>query len=291
MVKASTANAGSIRGKNGQFGQFIGRFLIYAFLIVLALTCLIPFYSMIIDSTHGSIAISTSLQLLPGAHFMANYQRLMGIINIWQGFLHSLYIALFATSLTLYFSALAGYGFSKYAFKGKGVLFAFIISTMMIPGQLGIIGFFVLMERMHMLNTYWPMIVPAIASAFAIFFFRQMCSSSVPDELLDAARIDGAGELRIFHRIVLPLLAPALATMGIFTFIGNWNGFFLPLIVIFDDSKQTLPVMVALTKGQFATDYGAQYVGVVISVIPIVIVFAILSRRIIGGITVGALKG
>jgi multiple sugar transport system permease protein len=147
------------------------------------------------------------------------------------------------------------------------------------------------MNGFHWLNSYWPLIVPAIANAFLIFFFRQMSESSVPSELLDAARIDGAGELRIFHRIVLPLLTPALATMGIFTFIGNWNSFLLPLIIIFDDSKQTLPVMVMLTKGQFATDYGAQYVGVVMSVIPIIIVFSILSRRIISGITVGALKG
>ncbi|MDQ2741369.1 MAG: ABC transporter permease subunit, partial [Chloroflexota bacterium] len=129
------------------------------------------------------------------------------------------------------------------------------------------------------------------SSAFLIFFFRQICEASVPNELLDAARIDGAGELRIFHRIVLPLLTPGLATMGIFTFIAGWNSFLMPLIIIFDNSKQVLPVMVALTKGQFSTDYGAQYVGVVVSVVPILIVFAVLSRRIIGGITVGALKG
>lgn len=272
-------------------GQLLARTLIYLFLILLALTCLIPFYSMIIDATHSSIEISTGFQGLPGNQLGANYSRLIGIVNIWAGFLHSLLIAVAATALTLYFSAMAGYGFAKYSFRGRGFFFAFVLATMMIPGQLGIVGFFEEMNGMRLLNSYWPLIIPAIANAFVIFFFRQMCESSIPAELLDAARIDGAGELRIFHRIVLPLLTPALATMGIFTFIGNWNSFMLPLIIIFDDAKQTLPVMVMLTKGQFSTDYGAQYVGVVISVVPIIIVFAILSRKIIGGITVGALKG
>jgi multiple sugar transport system permease protein len=265
--------------------------IIYLFLITLALTCLIPFYSMIIDATHTSIEIANGFYVSPGAELANNYHRLIGLVDIWQGFLHSLYVATFSTVLTLYFSALAGYGFAKYEFRGKNFLFAFVLGTMMIPGQLGIIGFFHEMHRLNLLNTYWPLILPSIASAFTIFFFRQMCATSVPSELLDAARMDGAGEIMIFHRIVLPLLIPGLATMGIFTFIGSWNSFMLPLIVIFDNSKQVLPVMVALTKGQFSTDYGAQYVGVVISVIPILVVFAILSRRIIGGITVGALKG
>jgi len=272
-------------------GQLLTNVVVYLFLSLLALTCLIPFYSMIIDATHTSIEIATGFWASPGPYFVANYNRLIGLVNIWQGFLHSLYVATFSTVLSLYFSALAGYGFSKYSFKGKGFLFSFVLATMMIPGQLGIIGFFHLMNKMHLLNTYWPLILPSISSAFLIFFFRQICEASVPNELLDAARIDGAGELRIFHRIVLPLLTPGLATMGIFTFIAGWNSFLMPLIVIFDNSKQVLPVMVALTKGQFSTDYGAQYVGVVVSVIPILIVFAVLSRRIIGGITVGALKG
>lgn len=265
--------------------------VIYAVLLLLAFTCLIPFYSMIIDATHTSIEIANGVYVLPGTELMNNYHRLINIVNIWQGFVHSLLIATASTLLTLYFSALAGYGFSKFTFKAKGLLFAFLLGTMMIPGQLGIIGFFEEMNRFHLLNTYWPLILPSIASAFTIFFFRQICDASVPNELLDAARIDGAGEIRIFHRIVLPLLGPGLATMGIFTFIGSWNSFLMPLIIIFDNSKQVLPVMVALTKGQFSTDYGAQYVGVVISVVPVLVVFAVLSKKIIGGITVGALKG
>jgi multiple sugar transport system permease protein len=264
---------------------------IYALLIVLALLCLIPFYSMIIASTHDSNAISTQLLLLPSDQFTTNYDRLIAIVNIWWGFLHSLYITVTSVSLALYFSALAAYGFAKYSFRFRSFLFAFVLATMMIPGQLGIIGFFKFMGTLNLLNTYWPLILPSIANAFAIFFLRQVCDSSVPDELLEAARLDGASEVAIFHRMALPLLGPSIAALAIFLFISKWNSFLEPLIIIFNDQKQTLPVMVALTKGQFRTDYGAQYVGVVVSVIPIVMIFALASRRIISGVTVGALKG
>ncbi len=268
-----------------------GRLGIYAGLITLAAVCLLPFYSMIISSTHENNDISTKLLLLPGDSFPENYRRLIGTINIWRGFLQSLLVALSSTVLALYFSALAGYGFAKYPFRGRQYMFAFVLGTMMIPGQLGIIGFFKLMGNFNMLNTYWPLILPSIANAFAIFFLRQVSDSSVPNELLDSARIDGASELQIFHRLALPLLTPSLATLGIFLFISKWNSFLEPLIIIFDNEKQTLPVMVAMTQGQFATDYGAQYVGIVIAVIPIVIFFALASRRVISGITAGALKG
>jgi multiple sugar transport system permease protein len=264
--------------------------LIYAGLAALAAMCLLPFYSMIISSTHENNDISTRLLLLPGDAFPENYRRLIGTINIWRGFLQSLLIAASSTALALYFSALAGYGFAKYPFRGRRYMFVFVLATMMIPGQLGIIGFFKLMGTFHMLNTYWPLILPSIANAFAIFFLRQVCDSSVPNELLDSARIDGASEIQIFHRLALPLLTPSLATLGIFLFISKWNSFLEPLIIIFDNEKQTLPVMVAMTRGQFSTDYGAQYVGIVIAVIPIVIFFALASRRVISGITTGALK-
>jgi multiple sugar transport system permease protein len=271
--------------------RILGYGAIYCLLIGLVVICLIPFYSMLIASTHTSNEISTELLLLPSDQFKVNYDRLIEIVNIWWGFLHSLYITITSVVLALYFSALAAYGFSKYPFRFRGVLFAFVLGTMMIPGQLGIIGFFKFMGALDLLNTYWPLILPSIANAFAIFFLKQICDSTIPEELLEAARLDGAGEFAIFHRMVLPLLGPSIAALAIFLFISKWNSFLEPLIIIFTDEKQTLPVMVALTKGQFRTDYGAQYVGIVVSVIPIVLVFALASRRIISGVTVGALKG
>lgn len=284
------AHHGSYRAPS-KLQDLLTKGLIYALLLALALLCLIPFYSMLIASTHSSNAISTQLLLWPSDQFKANYDQLIAIVNIWRGFLHSLYITTTSVVLALYFSALAAYGFAKYPFRFRNILFGFVLATMMIPGQLGIIGFFKFMGTLDLLNTYWPLILPSIANAFAIFFLKQICDASVPDELLEAARLDGAGEFAIFHRMALPLLGPSIAALAIFLFISKWNSFLEPLIIIFNDEKQTLPVMVALTKGQFRTDYGAQYVGIVVSVIPIVVIFALASRRIISGVTVGALKG
>ncbi|WP_243647002.1 carbohydrate ABC transporter permease [Scopulibacillus darangshiensis] len=222
---------------------------------------------------------------------MDNYTRLVDTVPIWRGFLNSVFITFTSTALTLYFSALVGYGFSKFNFKGKDILFVCVLSTMMIPGQLGIIGLYKMMDIFHMLNTYFPIILPSISNAFGVFFMKQMVDSSVPAEILESGRIDGCGEVKIFHRLVLPLLTPAIATLGIFSFIGKWNEFLTPMILLFDNNLQPLPVMIASVKSQFATDFGAMYVGIVISVIPILIFFSIVSKKIISGITAGALKG
>lgn len=284
LGKSKTINERNIK-------KLLGKFVIYAFLIIVALTCLLPFYSMMITSSHANTDIARKLLLLPGTEFLNNYNRLIDTVPIWRGFFNSLFITVTSTILNLYFSALAGYGFSKFSFKGKNILFMAVLGTMMIPGQLGIIGFFKLMDTFNMLNTYWPIILPSISNAFGIFFMKQMCDSSVPTEILESGRIDGCGELKIFHRLVLPLLMPAVATLGIFSFIGKWNDFLTPMIILFDNELQPLPVMIASVKSQFSTDFGAMYVGIVISVIPILIFFSIVSKKIISGVTAGALKG
>nr|WP_239588114.1 carbohydrate ABC transporter permease [Gracilibacillus alcaliphilus] len=259
-------------------------------LIIAAGICLMPFYSMIITSSHANSEIARKLLLVPGDHFFDNYNRLVDVVPIWRGFLNSLFITIISTILGLYFSALSGYGFSKYQFKGNSLLFAAVLATMMVPGQLGIIGFFRLVNEMGMLNTYWPLILPSISNAFALFFFKQVADNTVPQAMLESGRIDGARELAIFHKIGLPLMAPSLATMGIFQFIGKWNEFLQPMILIFDTELQTLPVLIASVRSQFNVDYGAQYVGIVISIIPIMIVFAIFSKQIIGNVMAGAVK-
>ncbi|MFB5189128.1 carbohydrate ABC transporter permease [Alicyclobacillus fastidiosus] len=271
--------------------RMVGRVIVYAILIFLTMVCLLPFYSMIISATHSNSDIATKLLLLPGGQLLANYHRLMQTVNVWRGFGNSIVIAVSSTVLSLYFSALTAYGFAKYRFKGSKLLFGSVLASMMVPGQLGIIGFFQLMHGFHMLNTYWPLILPSIANAFGVFFLKQICDESITDELIEAARIDGASEVRIFHRLALPLLMPGMSALAIFFFIGNWNSFLNPLIILFDNNLQPLPVMIAMTQGSNFTDYGAQYVGVAISVVPIIIVFAILSKRIIGGLSVGSLKG
>ncbi|WP_218970488.1 carbohydrate ABC transporter permease [Metabacillus halosaccharovorans] len=264
--------------------------LIWIMLIISAVICLIPFYSMIITSTHANSEIARKLLMTPGDKFIENYKRLVEVVPIWRGFANSLFITLISTFIGLYFSAMSGYGFSKYQFKGNSFLFACVLGTMMVPGQLGIIGFFRLVNEMGLINTYWPIILPSISNAFALFFFKQVADNSVPKEIVEAARIDGSSEITIFHRIALPLMGPSLATLGIFLFIGKWNEFLQPMILLFDNKLQTLPVMIASVRSQFNVDYGAQYVGIVISIIPILIVFAIFSKQIIGNVMAGAVK-
>lgn len=246
---------------------------------------------MIISSTHSNAEIAKDFLLKPGDRLMDNYSRLIATVPIWRGLINSVFITVTSTALNLYFSTLVGYGFSRFTFKGNNMLFLFVLGTMMIPGQLGIIGLFKLMDIMHMLNTYWPIIIPSIANAFGVFLMKQMSDSTVPKEILESGRMDGCGEVKIFHRLVLPILTPAMATLGIISFIGKWNEFLNPMILLFDNKLQPLPVMIASVKSQFATDFGAMYVGIVISVVPILIIFSILSKKIISGVTEGAIKG
>ncbi|TJY43567.1 carbohydrate ABC transporter permease [Cohnella pontilimi] len=272
-------------------GNIFVRTICYLFLIAVAITCLLPFYSMIITSTHNNTDIAQKLLLAPGDQLAANYERLMHSVNIWRGLWNTAFVTVAATALNVYASAMVGYGFSKYNFRFKNVLFIGLLATMMIPGQLGIIGFYKLMESFHMLNTYWPLILPSISSAFGVFMIRQFVDSSVPTEILESGRVDGYGEVQIFHRIILPLMTPVLATYAIFSFIGKWNDFLTPMIILFDNNKQTLPVMIASLRSAFVSDFGAQYVGLVVSVVPILVFFSAMSKRIISGVSAGAVKG
>lgn len=274
-----------------QFDWFILKIIIYVVLIAIALTCLLPFYSMIITSTHTNSDIARKLLIVPGDQFLVNYHRLIETVNIWRGLGNTLFITITATLINVYFAALAGYGFSKYNFRYKGVLFMITLGTMMIPGQLGIIGFYKLMDVFHMLNTYYPLLLTSVYNAFAIFLVKQFADTSVPTEIIESGRIDGYGEMQLFHRIILPLMSPALATLAIFAFIGKWNDFLVPMIILFDADMQTLPVMIASVKSQFSSDFGAQYVGIVISVVPILVFFSFMSKRIINGVAAGAVKG
>ncbi|MCC3376417.1 carbohydrate ABC transporter permease [Cohnella sp. REN36] len=272
-------------------GLTVSRTFVYLFLAAVTFVCLVPFYSMMITSTHANADIASKLLLWPGAELANNYERLTEAVNIWRGFANTVFISVTATALNVYFAALAGYGFSKYRFRYRGGLFLFVLGTMMIPGQLGIIGFYKVMNMMNLLDTYWPLLLMSLYNAFGIFLMRQFADASIPDEIIESGRIDGCGELQIFHRLVLPLMGPAIATLAIFSFIGKWNDFLTPMIILFDNDKQTLPVMIASVKSQFSSDFGAQYVGIVISVVPLLVFFSVMSRKIISGVAAGAVKG
>jgi multiple sugar transport system permease protein len=265
--------------------------ILYVGMTVLAIACFIPFLMMLINATRSNEAILSGFTLVPGTSLLENYQTMMDYVNVWTGFKNSLFISVLVTLLTGYFSALTAYGFAFYKFKGKNFLFVFMLVMMMVPGQLGLIGFYELSKTMGILDTYIPLIVPAVASPFVVFFLRQYILTTLHPSLIEAARIDGAGEFKIFHIVALPIMMPAIATMSIFTFIGSWNNYIMPLVLIFSPEKYTLPVLMGFLKGsQVAQNLGSMYLGIAISVVPIMIAFLFFSKYIINSISAGAIK-
>ncbi|WP_433753545.1 carbohydrate ABC transporter permease [Paenibacillus amylolyticus] len=268
-----------------------GKIIIYLLLIGLAVLCIIPFYLMLIYSTHNNATIASTFTFLPGSFLVDNYMNMVSKINIWRGFANSIFIAGSSTVLSLYIGALTAYGFAKFKFKGRNWLFLFLLATMMVPGQLALIGVYRLFTTLGLLDSYAAIILPAAANAFNVFFIKQFMESSIPDEIIESARVDSAGEFRTFNQIVLPILGPAISALGIFTFIGSWNNFLTPLVLFFSLDKYPLPVLVALVQGYYGMDYGLLYLGVAISILPIIIVFSVFSKQIIGSVALGAVKG
>ncbi len=266
--------------------------IIYLCLSLLAAICFLPFLLMIVNATRSGVEITHSFTLIPSSHLKDNWEALFAYVNLFKGFRNSLLVAIPATILTAYFSSITAYAMAVYRFKGNAWLFKILVVFMMIPAQLSLIGFYNLCQKLHMVDSYLPLIIPAIASPGTVFFLRQYVQSTLSKALLEAARIDGAGELHIFHKIVLPIMAPGIATMSIGAFIGNWNNYLVPLILLNTPDKMTLPVMISTLNA--ATDLqknqGAIYLGVAISVVPIMIVFCFCSKYIISSITAGSVK-
>jgi multiple sugar transport system permease protein len=245
---------------------------------------------MIINSTHDSADIASKLLLLPGRYFKENYTRMMNSVKFWVGFKNSLIISISSTVLSAYFGALTAYGFSKYRFRYKNVFFWILLGSMMVPSQLGLIGFFKVCSAFKLIDKHIALIIPAIANANLVFFVKLYIDSTVPDSLIECARIDGCGEFAIFNRIALPIASPAIATMSIFTFITSWNSYLTPLVVLYNENNYTVPLMTAIAKGVYRTDFGAVYICIAMSMIPIMIMFAFCSKYIISGVTAGAIK-
>ncbi|MCD7956662.1 MAG: carbohydrate ABC transporter permease [Lachnospiraceae bacterium] len=267
--------------------------ILYAALILLAVTCLIPFLLMMVNATRSGSEIVSSFTLIPSTHLRENWEQVFSYFNLFKGMFNSVLVAVPATLLCAYFSSLTAYALAMYKFKGNKVLFMTILIFMMIPGQLSLIGFYNLCTSLHLVNSYIPLIIPAIASPGTVFFLRQYVLSTLPPELIEAARIDGANEIYSFHKIVIPIMSPGIATMSIGCFIGNWNSYLLPMIILNKNEKFTLPVMMATLKAStdINANQGAIYLAVAISVIPIIIVFCFCSKYIIGSISAGSVKG
>jgi multiple sugar transport system permease protein len=265
--------------------------IIYTLLVLMAIVCFIPFLMMLVNATRSNEAILSGFTLIPGSSIVENYTTMMEYVNIWSGFKNSLIISVLTTLLSGYFSALTAYGFAFYTFRGKNFLFVFMLVMMMVPGQLGLIGFYELSKNLGILDSFIPLIVPAIASPFVVFFLRQYIQTTLHPSLIEAARIDGASEFKIFHTVAIPIMMPAVATMSIFTFIGSWNNYIMPLVILFSPEKYTLPVLMGFLKGsQVAQNLGSMYLGIAISVVPIMIAFLFLSKYIVNSISAGSIK-
>ncbi len=273
-------------------GYKIKKGILYILLILLAATCMFPFWMMIVNATRSGNEIVTGFTLIPSTHLKENWEQVFQFFNLFKGMWNSLIVSVPATLLCAYFSMMTAYGLAFYKFKGNKVIFGAILAFMMIPGQLSLIGFYQLCTKMHLVNSYIPLILPAIAAPGTVFFLKQYTEASLSQSLIEAARIDGASELYSFHRIVIPVLSPAVATMGIMAFIGNWNNYLLPMIIINKNDKMTLPVMMATLKAStdINRNQGAIYLSVAISVVPILLVFAFFSKYIISSVSAGAVK-
>lgn len=272
------------------------RAIAYIVLIFLTVLCLIWFYILVINATRSHGELASGFTAIPSTHLIDNLVNVFtnASLPVLNGLLNSLIVAGSCAALSTYFSAMTAYAVHAYEFKGKKAITTFILAIMTIPTQVTALGFIQLVTRMNLMNNLLPLIIPSIAAPAVFFYMRQYMQSTLPMALIEAARIDGAGEFRIFNTMVIPLMRPAIAVQAIFTFVANWNNFFLPARILVDDNKmKTLPVLLAqLRSADFLKfDMGQVYAMILVCIAPVVIVYLILSKHIVGGIALGGVKG
>lgn len=269
-----------------------GKIVLYLLLIALALVTLFPFYWVFVLATHAQADIyAAPPPFWFGDNLAQNYATLTGRLPFLRNIWNSFYIAGMSTLFTVITSSLAGFAFAMYQFRFKRVLFSVVITSLMIPPLIGIIPYYLIIQTLGWLNTPKALWVPGMVSAFGIFLMRQYIASAVPKDLLDAGRIDGATEFRLYWNLVLPIVRPGLATLGLLTFIGQWNTFLTPLLVLNQNHTFTVPVALRTMQGLIQVDWGAVLLGSALAVLPLLVLFAIASRQVIEGLVAGSLKG
>lgn len=263
----------------------------WVFLTSGAVAMLAPFYLMFVFSSH----LRSEIFRVPppvwfGSHFLDNLQILMSKIPFWQNLGWSLYVALMSTALTLLFCSMAGFAFANYDFRFKKMLFGLVMATMLIPSFLGMIPSFMIMDLLNWIDQPRALYLPAAAPAVGIFLMRQYIESAIPRDLIEAARMDGCSEWRIYWHITAPLLGPAFGTLGLITFIASWNNFIGPLIVMRSVESYTFPLALRSVQNPVDTEWGALMAGAAVAVLPLMVIFVFSSRRLIAGLTAGAVK-
>ena len=263
-------------------------------LILLSFMCLFFFYVLIINATRSHGDLQKGFSALPGKYFLENLKNVAndGSFPMFRGILNSVIVSSCSAALCTYFSSLTAYGLYAYEFKARKVAFTFIMAILVMPTQVTAMGFLRLVTKMGLYDSLLPLIIPSIASPAVFYFMYSYLQSSLPLYLVEAARIDGSGEFHTFNRIVIPIMKPAIAVQAIFTFVGSWNNYFVPALIIQSKSKMTVPILIATLRGAdyMNFDMGKIYMMITVAIVPIIVVYLLLSKYIIAGVTLGGGK-
>ena len=284
--------AANVNKKNKGMGIHARRALAYIVLVIISFFCLFWFYVMIINATRSNGELQAGFTAIPSTHLLDNWNSLLhDTLPVIRGMFNSLFVAACSAVLCVYFSTMTAYAIHAYEFKAKKFISTFILMVMMIPTQVTALGFVKLVTGMGLMDSFIPLIVPTIASPVTYFYMKQYMESSLPLSLIEAARIDGMSEYRIWYRVMLPLAKPALSTLTIFTFVNTWNDFLGPLIYLTTESKKTLQLGLRMFISQFGSEYGLIMAASVLSLIPVLIVFLSLQKYFVEGVAASGVKG
>ena len=277
-----------------KYGKIVRTAIAYAVLIILTFLCLFFFYVLIINATRSHAELQKGFSALPGTHFLENLKNVAndGSFPMFRGIFNSLLVSTCSAALCTYFSSLTAYGLYAYQFKARKAAFTFIMAILVMPTQVTAMGFLRLVTKTGLYDTLWPLIIPSIASPAVFYFMYSYLQSSLPLSLVEAARIDGSGEFRTFNKIVMPIMKPAVAVQAIFTFVGSWNNYFVPALIIQSKDKMTVPILIATLRGAdyMNFDMGKVYMMIMVAIVPIIIMYLLLSKYIIAGVTLGGVK-
>ena len=285
--------AKSKKDVEGGLGIHARRAIAYIVLIIISFFCLFWFYIMFINATRSKGELKAGFTALPSDHLLTNWNNLVhGTLPIWSGMFNSLIIAAATAVLCVYFSTMTAYAIHAYDFKLKKAAFTFIMAILVMPTQVTAMGFLRLITNMGMYDSWAPLIIPSIASPAVFYFMYSYLQSSLPLSLVEAARIDGSNEFKTFNHIVLPIMKPAIAVQAIFTFVGSWNNYFTPALIIQSKNKMTVPILIATLRGAdyMNFDMGKIYMMITVAIVPIIVVYLLLSKYIIAGVTLGGVK-
>lgn len=280
--------------KSSGIGIHARRVLAYIVLIFISILCLFWFYVLFVNATRSHAQIQLGFSALPSGEFMNNWVHLMHSSQpVWNGLFNSVIVAAFSAILTTYFSCMTAYAIHVYNFKLKNVMFTFILMIMMIPTQVTALGFYRLMMDWNLMDSFIPLIIPAIAAPVVFFYMKQYMDSSLPLEIVEESRIDGAGEFKTFNMMILPIMKPAIAVQAIFAFVQSWNNYFIPSLLLTENKKKTLPILIAqLRSADFLKkDMGQVYMMIAFSIFPVIVVYLLLSKHIVQGVALGSVKG